>query len=42
MEVVAMVCVSTFILEETGTVTSIVSVGYFSSIVPRIQDEESH
>lgn len=37
MEVVAVVCVSTFILEETGTVT----IGYFSSIVLRIQDEES-
>lgn len=40
MEVVAVVSVSTFILGETETVTSIVSVGYVSSVVPRIQDEE--
>lgn len=35
-----MVSVSIFILEETETVTSILSVGYVSSIVLRIQDEE--
>lgn len=35
-----MVFVPAVILQETETVTSVVITGYFSSIVPRIQDEE--
>lgn len=40
MELVAVVRVLAVILEETETVATIVSAGYFSSIVPRIQNEE--
>ena len=40
VELVAVVRVLAVILEETETVATIVSAGYFSSIVPRIEDEE--
>lgn len=40
MELVAVVCVPAVILDEIETVTTVVTARYFSSIVPRIQDEE--
>lgn len=41
MELVAVkVCVPVVILDETETVTTVMTAGYFSSIVPRNQDEE--
>ena len=41
MELVAVkVCVPVVILDETETMTTVRTAGYFSSIVPRNQDEE--
>lgn len=34
------VCIPVVILDETETVNTVVTAGYFSSIVPRNQDEE--